>query len=111
MNLHDWIDELCDTLDIEVEIDKALVLDVAQSAAHNVTRVAAPITTYLLGYAAGLADANPDQVERLAARAQVLADGWNRPADDPDPDDVDDDVPDDSEVDHSTDRFIEEEEE
>ena len=27
MNLHDWIDELCDALDIETEVDEALVLD------------------------------------------------------------------------------------
>ena len=52
MTLHDWIDELCDALDIEAEVDEALVLDLARDAAHNVERPAAPITTYLLGYAA-----------------------------------------------------------
>jgi hypothetical protein len=108
VNLHDWIDELCDALDVEAEVDEALVLDLARSAAHNVTRPAAPITTYLLGYAAGLADAGPDKVEQLAARAQGLADGWDRPADAPDPDDIDDEVPDDTGVDHSHDRFEEE---
>ena len=40
--------------------------------------------------------ADPEEVEALAARAQVLAEGWDRPADAPDPDDVDDEVPDDS---------------
>ncbi|QZY29275.1 DUF6457 domain-containing protein [Nocardioides coralli] len=109
MNLHDWIDELCDALDVEAEVDEALVLDLARSAAHNVTKVAAPITTYLLGYAAGLQGADPEDVEDLAARAQVLADGWDRPADAPDPDDIDDEVPDDSAVDHSHDSFDEEE--
>ena len=34
MNLHDWIDELCDVLDIEVEVDEALILDLARDAAH-----------------------------------------------------------------------------
>ena len=105
MNLHDWIDELCDALDVEAEVDEALVLDLARSAAHNVTRPAAPITTFLLGYAAGRSDAGPDEVERLAARAQALADSWDRPADAPDPDDVDDDVPDDRAVDHTGDRY------
>lgn len=105
VNLHDWIDELCDVLDIETEVDEALVLDLARSAAHNVTKVAAPITTYLLGIAAGSQDANPEKIEQLAAKAQLLADNWDRPADAPDPLDVDDEVPDDSSVDHSGDEF------
>ena len=105
VNLHDWIDELCDVLDIETEVDEALVLDLARSAAHNVTKVAAPITTYLLGVAAGSQDANPEQIERLAAKAQALADQWDRPADAPDPDDINDPVPDDSAVDHTGDAF------
>ena len=108
MNLHDWIDELCDALDIETELDETLVLDLARASAHNVTKVAAPLTTYLLGYAAGAHDADPEGVEKLAARAQQLADTWDRPADAPDPDDVDDDVPDDSGVDHSDDHFEDE---
>jgi hypothetical protein len=101
VNLHDWIDELCDALDLDTEVDEALVLDLARVAAHNVARPAAPITTYLLGYAAGAADADVDEVEALAARAQRLAEGWDRPADAPDPDDVDDEIPDDSAVDHT----------
>lgn len=108
VNLHDWIDELCDVLDIETEVDEALVFDLARSAARNVTKVAAPITTYLLGVAAGAQDANPEQIERLAAKAQLLADHWDRPADAPDPDDVDDEVPDDSGVDHTGERFEDE---
>ena len=108
MNLHDWIDELCDTLDLEAEVDEALVLDLARVAAHNVERPAAPITTYLLGLAAGQGSASPERIERLAAKAQLLAENWDRPADAPDPDDVDDDVPDDSEVDHTLDAFEEE---
>jgi hypothetical protein len=105
VNLHDWIDELCDVLDIEAEVDEGLVLDLARAAAHNVTRPAAPITTYLLGYAAGLQGADPDGIETLAAKAQRLADHWDRPADAPDPDDVDDEVPDDSSVDHSDEEY------
>jgi hypothetical protein len=76
VNLHDWIDELMDVLDIEVELDEALVLDVAREAAHQVQRPAAPISTYLLGYAAGLAGGATEDVERLAARVLALADRW-----------------------------------
>jgi hypothetical protein len=107
VNLHDWIDELCDTLDIETEVDEALILDLAKVTADNVVRMAAPITTYLLGYAAGSAAADEEAVEKLAARAQSLAEGWDRPSDAPDPVDIDDDVPDDTGVDHSDDKFDE----
>lgn len=105
MNLHDWIDELCDVLDIDAEIDEGLVLDLARTVAHSVERPAAPVTTFLLGVAAGSAGAGPEKVELLAARAQRLAEGWDRPAGAPDPDDVDDEVPDDSAVDHTADTF------
>lgn len=105
MNLHDWIDELCDVLDIETEVDEALVLDLTRTAARNVEKLAGPISAYLLGVAVGAADASPEQIERLAAKAQVLAERWDKPADAPDPDEVDDEVPDDSIVDHSGDEY------
>ncbi len=104
MNLHDWIDELCDALDIETEVDEALVLDLAKVAADNVIRKAAPITTYLVGYAVGSSGADVEGIERLAARAQSLAENWDHPSGATD-DDVPDDVPDDSTVDHTGDEF------
>lgn len=105
MNLHDWIDELSDVLDVETEVDEGLILDLARTAAQNVQKTAAPITAYLLGVAAGARDADPETIERLAARAQQLAESWDRPADAPDPDDIDDEVPDDSTVDHTGDEY------
>ena len=78
VNLHDWIDELCDVLDIEVEVDEALILDLARDAAHQVERPAAPITTFLLGYAAAGYNGHPQQVERLAGLASVLAMRWDK---------------------------------
>jgi hypothetical protein len=105
VNLHDWIDELADVLDVETEVDEGLILDLARVAAHEVQRTAAPISAYLLGFAAGAGNLDPEKIERLAGKAQQLAESWDRPADAPDPDDVDDDVPDDSTVDHSTDRY------
>jgi hypothetical protein len=105
VNLHDWIDELSDVLDVEVEVDEGLLGDLTKAAARNVERMAAPVTAYLLGFAAGSRSAGPEHVEALAARAQALAEGWDRPAGAPDPDDVDDEVPDDSLVDHTGERF------
>ena len=102
VNLHDWIDELCDALDIETEVDEALVLDLARDAAHNVERRSAPITTYLLGYAAAAHRASPSRIEALAGAAAQLADSWDRPADAVDPEAaIDDEIPDDSTVDHT----------
>jgi hypothetical protein len=106
VNLHDWIDELCDVLEIEAEVDEGLIADLATLTHENVEPSAAPVTAYLLGIAAGQGAA-PDAVERLAARAQGLAEGWDRPADAPDPDDINDDIPDDTGVDHSLDELDE----
>jgi hypothetical protein len=107
VNLHDWIDELSDVLDVETEVDESLVLDLARVAANSVQKTAAPITAYLLGVAVGAQDANPLAIEKLAAQAQSLAENWDRPADAPDPDDIDDEVPDDSGVDHTGEVFEE----
>ena len=77
VNLHDWIDELCDVLEIDAEVDEALVLDLARDCAHSVERPAAPISTFLLGYAAAAHGASPEKVEELAARATTLAERWD----------------------------------
>ena len=76
VNLHDWIDELQDALDIEIELDEGLILDVARQAAHRVQRPAAPISTFLLGYAAALADGDVEKTEELAGRVLALAESW-----------------------------------
>ena len=88
MNLHDWIDELCDVLDLETEVDEGLVGDLAELASDTVDPAAGPITAYLLGYAAGAAGAGPAAVEALAAQAQELAERWDKPVL-ADPDDTD----------------------
>ena len=80
MNLHDWIDELCDLLDVESEADEALLGDLAEVAHDNVHPTAGPVTAFLLGFAAGARDAGPEAVERMAAKVQGLAEAWDRPA-------------------------------
>jgi hypothetical protein len=76
VNLHDWIDELCDALEVDVEFDEALILDLAREAAHQVTRRAAPISTFLLGYAAAQSEGDPERMSELAGRAMALAEKW-----------------------------------
>ncbi len=80
MDLDDWINKLSAALEVDTEVDQALVLDLARVAAHGVTRPAAPLTTYLLGFAAGARGATAEQVEALAARAERLAEEWEHPA-------------------------------
>ena len=81
MNLHDWIDELCDVLNLKTEVDEGLLNDLAKVSYDQVDHLAGPVTTYLLGFAAGANEAGPATVERLAAKAQQLAESWDRPAD------------------------------
>jgi len=80
VNLHDWIDELCDLLDVDSEADESLLGDLAEVAHDNVHPAAGPVTAFLLGFAAGARDAGPDKVERMAAKVQALAEAWDRPA-------------------------------
>ena len=96
VTLHDWIDELCDVLDIEVEVDEGLILDLARDAAHAVEKPAAPITTFLVGYAAALKGGDQEAAEELAGRASALAEKWG--GEDVSADDFDD-VPDEALVD------------
>ena len=57
--LTDWSDRLSAALGIEgVEVDIDAVLALAGTAAHAIMRPAAPVTTYLVGYAAGVAAAS-----------------------------------------------------
>lgn len=94
MNLHDWIDELCDVLDIDADVDEGLVLDLAKTVANNVERPAAPVSAYLLGVAVGRSGADAGETERLAALAQELAERWDRPSSDDDEADPRADEPD-----------------
>jgi hypothetical protein len=76
--LEDWVAALANELGVDGDIDVRLLLEVARDAAHHVERPAAPLTTFLVGYAAGR---NADQagavaVAEAAARAQALALGW-----------------------------------
>lgn len=68
--LAEWADRVRAELEIPgapLDIDR--VLGVAGVAAHSVLRPAAPITTYLAGYAAGLAAAGGADAETAARDA------------------------------------------
>ncbi|MGJ9411642.1 DUF6457 domain-containing protein [Aeromicrobium sp. CF4.19] len=68
-----WWAQLCAELDVDAPATPDVVLDLAATAAHEVVRPAAPLTTFLVGYAAGLAGGGEDAVERARAVAHLLA--------------------------------------
>jgi uncharacterized protein DUF6457 len=72
--LQSWIDRLAAELGVDpAALDRDLLLDVARDAAHGIARPAAPLTTFLVGYAAGLRGGGSDEVANAAATAQRLA--------------------------------------
>jgi hypothetical protein len=71
--LDDWVDRLCAALAVDVKLDQALVLDLARDAAHAVARPAAPLTTFLVGLAAGQRGATSEAIEDAVATALRLA--------------------------------------
>lgn len=78
--LDDWTAALAHELDIDVTVDEALLLDLARDAAHNVARPAAPLTTFMVGLAAGRAGGSAADVAQAAETATRLAASWS-PAD------------------------------
>lgn len=61
-----------------VDIDR--LLDLARDAAHGVARPAAPLTTYLAGYAVAATGGDEAALDRVLARLVELTEQW--PADD-----------------------------
>lgn len=74
--LHDWTEKLLAAFEIDgTEVDIDAVLGLAGKAAHGVVRPAAPLTTFVVGYAAGLAVGSGQADEQLAMRsAMAVAD-------------------------------------
>ncbi|TJZ50136.1 molybdenum cofactor guanylyltransferase [Streptomyces piniterrae] len=71
--LDEWITAVKAELGIEIDVDTAVLLDLARDAAHGVARPAAPLTTFLIGYAAGRQGGD---VTELSRRAAALANRW-----------------------------------
>ncbi|MET1132041.1 MAG: DUF6457 domain-containing protein [Aeromicrobium sp.] len=71
-----WWQALTTELGIAPDADPEALLDLAGTAAHSVVRPAAPLTTFLVGYAAGLADADRAGLTDLIARAERAAEDF-----------------------------------
>ncbi|WP_310724054.1 NTP transferase domain-containing protein [Streptomyces sp. N2A] len=78
--LDEWITAVKAELGIDLDVDVAALLDLARDAAHGVARPAAPLTTFLIGYAAGQQGRD---VKELTDRAAALANRWAAEAEGP----------------------------
>jgi Domain of unknown function (DUF6457) len=71
--LDDWTVALCAELGLDpAEVDQKTLLNLAKVVAHTVDRPAAPLTTYMLGVAAG----RGEPLAETAAKIVQLARGW-----------------------------------
>ncbi len=78
--LDEWIAAAKAELGIELEVDTEVLLDLARDAAHGVARPAAPLTTFLVGYAAAQSGGGPEEVRNAARKAAELAERWSAEA-------------------------------
>ena len=76
MNLQQWTDLVRDELDIDVAPDLRTILDLARDVAHSVERPAAPVTAFLVGYAAAARGGATGDIDAVtnAVRARIPTD-------------------------------------
>ena len=75
--LDEWISAVKDELGIDLDVDTGVLLDLARDAAHGVARPAAPLTTFLVGYAAAQGRGRgPEAVAEASRKAAALALRW-----------------------------------
>jgi hypothetical protein len=67
-----WVDELSLALGIEDDVDVDAILDLARDAAHDIERRAAPVTTFLVGLAAGRSTEDEAVAKALATAGALL---------------------------------------
>ncbi|MDF2968007.1 MAG: molybdopterin-guanine dinucleotide biosynthesis protein [Nocardioidaceae bacterium] len=74
MTLQEWVEALCAELGVPADdVDVPLLLDAARDAAHSVARPAAPLTTFLIGYAAAARGGGSGAIRTAAEQAVRLA--------------------------------------
>jgi hypothetical protein len=76
MSLQKWVDELCAELGVDTDVDVSAILDLARDAAHQVDRPAAPLTTFVVGYAAAMRGGSAKDVVDCTDTATDLAAEW-----------------------------------
>lgn len=84
--MSEWLSEAQEELGIDIEVDYGELLDLTRVVAHNVARPAAPLTAFLVGYAAAQAGGGAAEISAASSRLSALAEqrGADAPADEPD---------------------------
>jgi hypothetical protein len=71
--LEDWNAKVCAALDLDPEaMDQRLLLDLTRDVAHGVARPAAPLTSFLVGLAAGRAGGSAADVRTAVETVSAL---------------------------------------
>lgn len=74
--LNDWIAEAKTALGIDLEVDVPGLLDMTKDVAHGVARPAAPLTAFLVGYAAAQAGGGAGAVAEANSKVVALVGRW-----------------------------------
>ncbi|MFF7966864.1 DUF6457 domain-containing protein [Streptomyces sp. NPDC007903] len=74
--MHEWIAAAKAELGIDLDVDIAELLDMTKVVAHEVARPAAPITSFLVGYAAGLQTGGAGAVSEANRKVTEMAEQW-----------------------------------
>lgn len=77
MNTMDaWLAATKAELDVDLEVDVTELLDMTKAVAHNVARPLAPLTAFLVGYAAAQDGGGRAPVTEANRRVVALAEQW-----------------------------------
>jgi hypothetical protein len=71
-----WLDAAQRELGLDLEVDTAELLDLTRTVAHGVSRPAAPLTAFLVGYAAARGGGGPQAVTAAHRAVARLAERW-----------------------------------
>lgn len=80
--LEQWLADAKAELGIDLDADVAELLDMTKVVAHKVARVAAPLTAFLVGYAAAQAGGGQAAVAAASRKAAALAEQQGEPGPD-----------------------------
>lgn len=71
--MNEWLASVTQKLNVDPVMDTDAILDLARDVAHHTERKNAPLTSYLLGYAAGVQGLTRAQIAAIAAELGQLA--------------------------------------
>ncbi len=72
-----WIETAKTELDVDLDVDVTALLDMTKAVAHHVARPAAPLTAFLVGYAAAQAGGGQAAVDEASRKIVALAEDYS----------------------------------